>query len=216
MTAPRLTPERALIYRITHVANVPWLLRHGLHCRAAVVRDPGFRSIGNPELIEKRRTRVVPIPPGGSLGEDYVPFYFTPHSPMLYNVKTGYGGVPRTPMHDIAILAASLHDLAARGIAFLYTDRHAYLAAAQFYGDLAHLDTAVDWPLLQARDFARRPDDPGRFERYQAEALVHRHLPADALRGIICHSSAQEVQLRALVQQAGLPTQVIARPGSYF
>mgnify|MGYP002780033107 CR=1 FL=1 len=199
-----LSPERALIFRITHVANVPWLLRHGLHCRASPVRDPAFRSIGNPELIEKRRTRVVPAPPGGSLGEDYVPFYFTPHSPMLLNLKTGYGGVPQTRMADVAILAASLRDLAARDIPFLFTDRHAYLTAAQFYRGLDDLATAVDWSLLRSRDFKRRPDDPGRFERYQAEALVHRY------------SEAQMVPLETAVRQAGLTTPVVARPAYYF
>jgi len=28
-----LNPERALIFRIVHVANVPWILDHGLHCK---------------------------------------------------------------------------------------------------------------------------------------------------------------------------------------
>ena len=32
---------------------------------------------------------------------DYVPFYFTHHSPMLYNIKTGYHGMRQTPMPEI-------------------------------------------------------------------------------------------------------------------
>lgn len=28
-----LCPEKALIFRIMHIANVPWALDHGLHCR---------------------------------------------------------------------------------------------------------------------------------------------------------------------------------------
>ena len=27
-----LSPEKALIFRITHIANVPWILANGLHC----------------------------------------------------------------------------------------------------------------------------------------------------------------------------------------
>ena len=50
-----LNPEKALIFRITHIDNVPWLLDHGLHCRNGGLTDPSFRSIGNPELIDKRR-----------------------------------------------------------------------------------------------------------------------------------------------------------------
>ncbi len=58
------------------------------------------------DLIEKRTAHTVPIPPGGSLG-DYVPFYFTPWSIMLYNIKTGYNGVPR--QGRVAIVVSSLH-----------------------------------------------------------------------------------------------------------
>jgi hypothetical protein len=88
-----LTPEKALIFRITHRANVPWILENGLHCQSAAASDPNFISIGNPELIDRRRSRMVTIPPGGTLN-DYVPFYFTPYSPMLYNISTGYAGIP--------------------------------------------------------------------------------------------------------------------------
>jgi hypothetical protein len=59
-----------------HVDNVPWTLLNGVHCRSSPSFDPIFISIGSPDLIQKRKTRVVPIPPGGHLS-DYVPFYFT-------------------------------------------------------------------------------------------------------------------------------------------
>ena len=64
-----LSPDRALIFRITHIANVPWILANGLHCESSNVRDPDHVSIGNPDLIEKRRIRVVPMPPGGTLSD---------------------------------------------------------------------------------------------------------------------------------------------------
>lgn len=208
-----LTPERALIFRITHVDNVPWLLRHGMHCRSSNVYDPGFRQIGNPDLIDKRRRWPVPVSPGGTLG-DYVPFYFTSRTPMLANIKSGYNGVPRTPMRDIAILVASLHDLAEQGVSFLITDRHALLTAARFSGDLAHLDR-IDWGILQRSDFRRDPNDPGKVERYQAEALVHQHLPANRLRGIISYDGVQNVHLSGLIRAAGLATRVVTRPQSF-
>jgi hypothetical protein len=48
---PNLNPNKALIFRITHRDNLPWLLRYGLHCSNSTIRDPSFISIGNPELI---------------------------------------------------------------------------------------------------------------------------------------------------------------------
>ena len=211
-----LSPQKALIFRITHIENVPWILANGLHCRSSGVLDPNYRDIGNPDLIAKRAHRVVPIPPGGTLS-DYIPFYFTPYSPMLLNIKTGYNGMKQTPMPDIVILASSLHTLADRAIPFVFTDRHAYLLTADdaFSSSLADLGR-IDWKILQARDFKRDPNDPGKFERYQAEALVHRHMPVAALAGIVCHGSAQEARLGQLVQNGNFNLTVTARPGWYF
>jgi hypothetical protein len=57
-----LNSDRALIFRITHVANVPWILDHGLHCRNSTHRDPAFQEIGNPELIGRASQVWSPFP----------------------------------------------------------------------------------------------------------------------------------------------------------
>lgn len=209
-----LSPEKGLIFRITHIDNVPWILEHGLHCGNSEIRDPDYREIGNPDLIAKRNRRPVPRPPWGTLS-DYVPFYFTPHSPMLLNIKTGYQGTKRTPMAEIAILVSSLRRVAEAGVRFLFTDRHAYLEFAEFCDDLAQLDR-IDWQLLRRRDFKRLPDDPGRFERYMAEALVYRSLPVRALSGIACLGKERKEALDAEVERRRLPLPVVVRSDWYF
>ena len=208
-----LSPEKGLIFRITHIDNVPWILANGLHSRSSVTRDENYREIGNPDLIEKRTHRLLPCAPGGTLS-DYIPFYFTPYSPMLLNIKTGYGGVKQTAMRDIAILVASLPTLAARGIRFLISDRHAYLTAAKFFGDLAGLPM-LDWKILHARDFKRDANDPGKMERYNAEALIYRQLAAARLAGIICYGFPQEAHLKGLLGAAGIEMVVRARADCY-
>lgn len=209
-----LKPENGLIFRIAHIANVPWILDHGLHCRNTPERDPNYVEIGNPELIQKRTHRVVPIPPSGVLS-DYIPFYFTPHSPMLLNIKTGYQGITKRPMNEIVIMVSSLPTLVAREISFVFTDRHAYLQTASFFSDLARLDR-IPWDLLQNRDFKKDVYDPGKFERYQAEALVHQHLPVSALSGIICHGDAQKTFLQTEVEKRRQTLQVTVKPSCYF
>lgn len=209
-----LTPERALIFRITHIANVPWILDHGLCCASSEVLDPNFRSIGSADLIAKREHHPVPAPPYGAIS-DYVTFYFTPYSPMLLNIKTGYNGVTPRPMSQIAILVSSLHTLREQGVPFLFADRHAYLQAAQFFSNLVDL-SRIDWAILRGRDFARSTDDVGKMERYQAEALVHHHVPVAALGGIVCHGDAECGTITAEVTRRGLDVEVIAKPGWYF
>jgi hypothetical protein len=212
--AAQLTPEKALIFRVTHIANVPWILEHGLHCRNAGVCDPNYREIGDPDLIDKRAHREVQVPPRGTLS-DYIPFYFTPFSPMLYKIKTGHQGINQIPMPDIVVLVSSLHKLTEQGVEFVFTDRHAYLQTASFSRSMEDLKL-LDWRSLRARDFKRNPDDPGKFERYQAEALIHRHLPLNALAGVACNGPAQRSAVEAEVAQRGLGLQVLAMPEWYF
>ena len=103
MSADLINRDKALIFRITHRANIPWLVANGIHCATSPTQDPAFRPIGNAELIGKRRHRALPPAYGGVLS-DYVPFYFTPYSPMMYNIHTGYGGIEKQRNEDIVKL----------------------------------------------------------------------------------------------------------------
>jgi len=119
-----LNPRKALIFRITHRDNVTWILDHGLHAQNGEVSDPNYRNIGNVDLIQKRAHRVVSVGPGGTLC-DYVPFYFTPFSIMMYNIHTGYN-VQQVRNEEIVIFISSLLRLSELGIPFVFTDQHAY------------------------------------------------------------------------------------------
>lgn len=213
----KLNPEKALIWRIVHRDNLWWILDNGLHCGNDGVQAPGWVSIGNSELIGKRANHPVPLPPGGFLN-DYVPFYFTPFSPMLYNIRTGRGGIQKRPNEEIVILVSSLHRVATQGRRFLFTDRHAYSSLARYFDDVAHL-VEIDWPRLQARDFRCDPEDPAKFERYQAEALVHQHLPVDGLLGIVCYTDDLKQAIEQQLQTRNLnlePIPVYIRTKWYF
>lgn len=212
--APNLTPDRAYIFRITHRDNLPWIIENGLYCRASDRRDPAFITIGNTDLIERRRTHPVPEAPGGTLS-DYVPFYFTPFSPMMYNIKTGWGGIRQRDNEEIAIIVSSLPKLVESGVRFLFTDRHAYLSAAQFYSNLEDL-ARLDWRILRNRDFKHDAEDPEKTERYQAEALIHRHVPVAAILGIACYNDGATNSLKQRLGEAGEHVNIITKRDWYF
>ncbi len=169
ITVPQdLTPELAMIFRITHIWNVAWILDHGLHCDSSGIRDPDFVPIGGGDLVPKRKTRAVPVPPGGVLA-DYIPLYFIPRTPMLYSITAGGGvGVVQRPKAEIAVLVTSLPALSRHSIQFVFTDRHAMLATARFSSD--------------PRSAADRPSDPRLNEKACSErfGLVKRHESIDA------------------------------------
>lgn len=213
MVYTSLNPEKALIWRIVHRDNLTWILDNGLHCGNSAVKAPGWVSIGNPELTDKRATHRVPKPPGGFLN-DYVPFYFTPFSVMLKNIHSGRS-VQRRDNEEILILVSSLRHVAKQGLPFLFTDSHAYYQWSNYYDNLDQLGK-VDWQLLQRRDFKRDPDDPAKFERYQAEALVHQHCPVSGLLGIVCYTEKMKMSIEQALAQRALALPVHARSGWYF
>lgn len=210
-----LNPERARIFRIVHLSNVPGILdRGGLHCQNSADSDPNYVNIGNASLIDKRMRRHVPIPPYGPLSE-YVPFYFTPFSIMMYNIKTGYGGITRRDIRDIVMFVSSVHRLKEIGVPFLYTNQHAYAIDTEFYDDVQHLHQ-IDWRLLQSRNFKTDDNDPGKQLRYQAEALIHRFVPLEAILGIACVNDVIRKDLEILLEQRGIQMAVRSMPTWYF
>lgn len=75
---------------------------------------------------------------------------------------------------------------------------------------------AVDWTILQQRDFRRDPDDSEKIERYQAEALVHQHVSIDAVMGLVCYTEKVKNNLDQIVKAHGLKVAVHVRGGWYF
>jgi hypothetical protein len=133
---------------------------------------------------------------------------------MLYNIKTGRGVEP-VRMRDIAVIVSSLHRLTEQSIPFVFTDRHAYLDAARFSSDIAEL-SRIDWEILRRRDFARSDADPGKMERYQAEALVRHHVPLTAILGLACYDDETCGTIRSETARRGLSVEIRVRPGWYF
>ena len=97
------------------------------------------KTNGMSVLLVNRHHDRVPVGTEGVLG-DYIPFYFTPFSPMLLNIKSGRGGVRQRANDEIVILVSSLHDLKKQQIPFVFTNSHAYYQWTEFYTDLSDLD----------------------------------------------------------------------------
>jgi hypothetical protein len=211
--AELLTAEKALIFRITHRDNVPHLLEHGVHCRNSERVNPNFVEIGHPEIIGRRKARLVDVGPGGTLA-DYVPFYFTPCTPMLYNIVTGWNGLKQRARAEIVVLLSSLSILEERGIAYVLADRNAALVSSVLAPG-RELLPGLAWISWQNRDFRNDPENPGKIERYQAEALVHRHLPSAGLRAIITHDKPTQIAVEQHVSDSGTGLSVRVMPSWY-
>jgi len=202
-----------MVFRIIHRDNLAWILANGLHCRQSALRDPNFVPIGLADLIDRRHLQPVPRSPWGTMS-NYVPFYFTPLSPMAYRIKTGWN-VKQRDNTEIIILAGSLKTFLKDGVVLLFSDRHASTVGARFSGDLKNLDW-IDWSILQRKDFKRDNEDLGKTDRYQAEALVHNHAPPSSLLGLATYDNNTKMWAEQLVRSQGLSLKVIQKSGWYF
>ena len=214
MRFPWLTAENARIFRISHVDSVPWILENGFHCASSGKKDPNYVQIGKPELIQARADWSIWKPPGGKLA-DYVSFYFTPSSLMLFNISAGRS-VPKRPNDEIVIFTASLREISLSGRSFVFTNQHANSrVGTKQFNTLEGLDQ-ISWDLLQNRDFKTDEENPGKQLRYQAEALIHREVPPSFLKGIACHSNEVSKKVAGMVSAQGLQIPVKTLPEWYF
>jgi len=134
---------------------------------------------------------------------------------MMYNIKTGYGGITQRSNSEIVILVSSLRKLVENGVKFIFSDRHAYLAAALFSSQLDDLDR-LDWEILRRRDFQRDPEDPEKVERYQAEALVHQSIQLSHLFGIVTVNDVARASVMRMAADAGKTVDVQTKANWYF
>ena len=102
------------------------------------------------------------------------------------------------------------------GLPFLFTDRHAYLSTASFSDHLPDLEGMIRWDLLQTRNFSKSSEDPEKSERYQAEALIYRHMPVHVLKGVVAYNEEVRAEVENAVNSRGLELAVYTRPGWFF
>lgn len=209
-------PRPTLLYRITHVENLTLLARRGcLHAPAHAPADGlAYRGIHDQSIRARRGARGIPCGPGGTV-DDYVSFYLCFKSPMLYRIEVDASLRPPEGLGAIVYLVSSVERVQELGLPWVFSDGHGLQAISRWYDDPDRLEV-VDWEAIAA-GFWRPPEDPDLARRKQAEVLIHRTVPLEALLGIAClDTTAKAAVTRRLAggPARGLP--VVARPDWYY
>jgi len=188
------------IYHITHIRNLPNILKDGgLWCDHIVSEgNLAYVSIAHQHIKDRRAAKQVPCAAGGMLA-DYAPFYFAPRSPMLYAIQRGnvqgYQGGQTAILH----LVASAEQVAKSRLPFAFTDGHAEMDISRFFTDLNDLNQ-VDWDIMQATIWRDTLQDGDRKRRRQAEFLVHRFFPLGLIDSIGVNNKEMAAQVIGLLQ----------------
>lgn len=212
MTYPR--PTR--IYHITHIDNLPNILvAGGLRCKSDNSGTESV-SIAYENIQQRRAARAVPFPPKGTL-HDYVPFYFSIRSPMLYTLSKGNVSTFQGSQADVIYLASTVQNVIDHGLDFVFTDGHAIVSLTQFYkaiDDLAH----VDWQIIRSRQWFDNSDNPDRKRRKQAEFLVYRFFPWHCIRAVAVKNEIMQQRVQTALNIHSLAQQkpILLRPSWYY
>ena len=193
-----------------------YLLRDGLYCKNAGKKDKGFVTIGSQEIITQRDTRIVKCYPD-TVVNDYVPFYFSVRTPMLYNIKTGHG-VPATPQREIIYFCCKMSDLISDKFQWCYTNGNAAKAISKFFNNLNDIKNNLDWRSIETTDFRDDNDDgdEDRIRKKHAEFLVKDHVPIYYVKGIAVLDQTVKEQVEQKLKDLKITIEVKIKTNYYF
>jgi len=211
---PESFKRPTLIYRLTHYANLKFTLCNGMCCRNSSNADPNYINIGHRNLIDRRGRRTVTKTPGGVLN-DYIPFYFAPHSPMLYSIHRGnidgFTGV----QSDIIYLVSSIEKIQEAKIPFVFTDGHTYEMISDFYNNTNELDR-VDWEIMGVRYWNNTEKDNDRMRRRMAEFLAYQFIPSSCILAIVVYNDEIKKAVDSIQGKCNTNIKTIIKPNWYY
>lgn len=203
--------NKTYLYRMTHIANIPHIVAHGITHVQSPNANPDFMPIGDSSLIQSRNSYVLE---NGRLLGEYIPFYFAVRTPMLYVVQKGYNMVVPTPAQNIVYCVTSVQKIIDTALDFVFTDGHAVDRFTTQYGmqDIAHVDNLIDWKAVKAT-YWKNENDLDVKRRKEAEFLVLGDIPFASILGFVVNNQAACNQLR----ESGIAEEKIKiKPDFYF
>ena len=203
------------VYRIISINNLEEDLRSGLYSKLNATEDPERTVIGNTDIISERDRRIVSCYPG-TLVNNYVPFYFSVRTPMLFNIYTGRG-VPKIPQSKIVYLAVRLCDIAKDDYQWCFTDGNAAKKITKYYTSLENIND-LDWRSIESTDFKHdnADGDEDRIRKKHSEFLVRDYVPNDRISGIVVYNENAKIIVENLVQELGLEVTIVKNKAKYY
>lgn len=205
------------IYRIIPIENLDYHLQHGLYAKKAVAHlDASYISIGSRDVISRRDNRVVDCYPD-SVVNDFVPFYFSVRTPMLFNIVTGRGA-NEYDQKKIIYLCCKFSELATDDFQWCYTNGNASSAISKFYRKVQNIDTKVDWHSVKTNDFrdANADGDEDRIRKKHSEFLVKDHVPVAYIKQIVVINNERKLEVEKLVEKHNRKIAVKISPTNQF
>jgi len=195
------------VYWIIPIENLAFDLEFGLFSKNNAPENPDRSIIGNTEIIVERDRKTIECFPS-TVVNDYVPFYFSVRTPMLYNIFTGKG-VPKRNQEDIVYFCILLKDLMCDRFQWCFTDGNAAKTITSFYNSAKDLGR-VDWKSIESKDFRNdnADGDVDRIRKKHAEFLVKDFVPADLIKVIVVFNEKAKISVEKIVKNLNLENRI--------
>ena len=153
-----MTLSQINIYKMFHIANIPYILANGITHKSSPNRNPDFVEIGDTSMIRHRNERQVGITNGTNniiesiTPGDFIPFYFGVRMPMLFVVQRGGNFVESTTEpEDIVYVKCSVQAIVNSNLLYYFSDGHAANALSTFYSKtkINQLPQIIDWDAVK-------------------------------------------------------------------
>lgn len=202
MMAGKAPTKASDLYYITHIDNLPSILKLGILSHSRMEKEGvQRRPIYDPSIVNRRRDKAVPS--GGSLWE-YANLYFQPRNAMLFRV------VAENSAENIAVLSLRPSILGREDI--FITDGNAASDETEFYSASDGLNQLLEIRRQADREFWSA--ETGSKRRLMAECLVPGQVDASLIQGIYVASPDMVERVKALLPGSGIP--VIPEPAWFF
>ena len=216
MTAP---PQHPKIYHITHVDNIPAIIRHGYIFSDAkrIAYGLDCNIIGMSTIKQRRLEEIEVTCHAGTKVGEYVPFYFCPRSIMLYILHRGnhpdlnYTEGQRPIVHLQADLQTTVEWADQHNVRWAFSDRNAGAYFADFFSTLNELNQ-IDWDAVRETNWS----DPLIKEGKQAEFLIYESFPWSLVEKIGAADAAIVARVQQILCNAGHKPPVTVEPSWYY
>jgi ssDNA thymidine ADP-ribosyltransferase DarT-like protein len=197
------------------IDNLETDLTNGLYSKMNAPVDPNRKVIGNAEVISERDKRVVHCY-AGTVVNNYVPFYFSVRTPMLFNIYSGYG-VKKVHQSKIVYLCVPLLDVAIDNFQWCFTDGNAAKRITTYFTSLDGIDS-IDWHSITSTDFKHdnADGDEDRIRKKHSEFLVKDFVPSNLIKGIVVYNEQAKTKVKSITQKLGLEIEPRIVGGFYF
>lgn len=194
-------PNPTYIYRMIHIDNLATCIKNGGFHASNYVPNDGmkYKTIHNVQIQNVRHEKQIKCGKGGVI-HDYVPFYFGPRSPMLFQLKTGRVEGYTEGQEPLIYLVSTAQKIKESGYDFVFSDGHGIAAFTEWFDDLNDLDK-VDWEIVYAKYWNDDADNIDRQRKKQAEFLVHRFCPLEMIIGIGVYNETFLLKVQEILQE---------------